>query len=453
MLMIDLRAITALGSRDDAIGGLADRELSPLFRFMLRARLTAVPLLLLLAGLLLAYDPRPWKVALVLGGAGVMVALGIRDRHHLHTTRLPPRRAIELLGSVMIAHAILIALSGGIHSPFVVVLPVVMLLSAIAVGRRRMVGTMLGLAVAFVWLVAADDVVGSHRLIPQGLARVLPQLGGPAFALVMATVLSIVLAAAVVFGLVVRGSVERAIEAAREARAETLATLRDQNQELWTLSGAIAHELKNPLASVRGLGSLLARRTTPGTKEAERMAVMLEEVERMGSIIDEFLNFSRPLTAMTRREVDPQAVVDKVLALHRPLAEASGVRLEAGVQTSAALDCDPRKLTQVLVNLLHNAIEASPPGGVVRLTVVPEGDAPGVRFEVTDQGPGVDPAIRPRLFQPGATTKPAGSGIGLTVARAIAEQHGGTLELGDHPDGGCRAVLVLPTAREPEPSA
>ena len=448
--MIDLRAIVSLGSRDDQIGRLTDHQLGPLFRGLLRARMGIALLMLTIGGLLLAYDPQPWKSALVLGGAVMMVALTFRDRPYLYTRRLPPRRAAELLGSAMVGHAILITLTGGIHSAFVIVLPAVTMLAAISVGRVRLVVTVVVLEIAFVWLVAADDFVGPvPRLIPGEVAEVLPQVGGPTLAIATAALLTLVLSVAVMLGLVVRGAVERAIEAAIEARAETLATLRDQNRELWTLSGAIAHELKNPLASVKGLGSLLARRMTSGTKDAERMAVMLEEVERMGSIIDEFLNFSRPLTEMTRRATPPPQLVDKALALHRPLADGHGVKLEVEVSATEPFAGDPRKLMQVLVNLLHNAIEASPASATVRLVARDEGS--DLCFEILDEGPGIDEQIRDRLFAPGTTTKPAGSGIGLTVARAIAQQHGGTLELLDRPKGGCRAVLRLPRV-PPEPS-
>ncbi|MEM9454056.1 MAG: HAMP domain-containing sensor histidine kinase [Myxococcota bacterium] len=441
--MTDLRAIVSLGSRDDHLGHLTDHQLSPLFRGLLRARIGIALLMLAIAGLLLAYDPQPWKLALVLGGAVMMVALTIRDRSHLNTQRLPPRQAAELLGSVMVAHATIIALTGGIHSPFVVVLPAVALLAAISVGRVRLVVTLVVAVIMFVWLVAADDFIGpTPRLIPHEVAEVLPQVGGPTFAVTMAALLTLVLSAAVILGLVVRGAVERAIEAAIEARAETLATLRDQNRELWTLSGAIAHELKNPLASVKGLGSLFARRMTAGTKDAERITVMMEEVERMGSIIDEFLNFSRPLTEMTRRATPPQQLVDKALALHRPLAHGYGVTLRAEVSATEPFAGDPRKLMQVLVNLLHNAVEASPSSATVHLVARDEGSE--LWFEILDEGPGIDEQIRDRLFAPGTTTKPTGSGIGLTVARAIAQQHGGTLELLDRPKGGCRAVLRLP---------
>ncbi|MCA9650595.1 MAG: HAMP domain-containing histidine kinase [Myxococcales bacterium] len=448
--MLDLSALPTLGSRDDDIGRLTDRELAAMFRFLLRARMGATVVALTIAALLATYDQTPWKIALAGGVATMLLLLTLRDRPHFHAQWLPPRKSTEILGSVMVVHATLITLTGGIHSPLVVLFPPITFLFGAVVGRPRVVWIPLVLSIVFVWGLAADDLFPAPRLVPEVFAEVLPRLGGPAFAITMAVVLSMVMMATTTFGLLLRGAVERAVRGAQEARAETLATMQDRNRELWRLSGAVAHELKNPLASVQGLASLLARRFEAGTKESQRMGVLVEEVERMGSIIEEFLNFSRPLTEMTRRETSTTELVERAVALHRPLAEASGVTLHAEIGREGSLACDPRKLAQVLGNLLHNGIDASPRGGQVRLRVR-DADDERVCFEVLDDGPGIDPEIRPLLFRPGSTTKPSGSGIGLTVARAIAEQHGGTLELLDRPEGGCRAVLTVP--REPVPSS
>ncbi len=425
---------------------LTIREFGALFTVFVRIRMVGLGFTSLLILILLIVDSEPWKIGLAAAAALVLLITSIRDRRHLHDRQLSPNKIAELLASAMFAHFTLITLTGGLHSPFVIVLPAVSVAVGLGVGRVRPVAIVISAAITIVWILAADDFVGTPRLIPDVLAAHLPKLGGPAFAITMASLLTFLLGATATFGLIARGVVERAVAVAHEAQAETLATMRDRNQELWSLSGTIAHELKNPLASVRGLGSLLARRVEPGTKQAERMGVLLDEVERMGSIIDEFLNFSRPLTAMTRRPTDPTMLTNKVIALHQPLAQAREITLESQVSSTTALRCDPRKVTQVLVNLLHNAIEASPSGSTVRLFVRDDGEA--VLFEVSDQGPGLDPEIRARLFRPGATTKPHGSGIGLAVARSIGEQHGGTLTLEDHPDGGCRATLRLPYADE-----
>jgi signal transduction histidine kinase len=128
------------------------------------------------------------------------------------------------------------------------------------------------------------------------------------------------------------------------------------------------------------------------------------------------------------------------------------VNLEVDPGDALPITCDPRKVKQVLVNLLQNALDATPRGG--RVMASTSHDASGAaRFVIDDSGPGLTDEVRGRLFTPGATTKAAGSGLGLVIARAIAEQHGGTLTLSDRPEGGCRAELCLPKWPPAEPAA
>jgi signal transduction histidine kinase len=122
------------------------------------------------------------------------------------------------------------------------------------------------------------------------------------------------------------------------------------------------------------------------------------------------------------------------------MAQERGVGI--AVSGEATARCDPRKVKQVLVNLVQNALDASPPGEAVEIEV--GDDAAGARLSVRDRGPGLDRAVAERVFEPGVTTKPGGSGIGLTVARALARQHGGELRLSARGGGGLEAVLSLP---------
>lgn len=163
----------------------------------------------------------------------------------------------------------------------------------------------------------------------------------------------------------------------------------------------------------------------------------------MQGILEEFLNFSRPLVPLTVSAVDLGELCDEALVLHEGLAGERGVRLERVGSEHVNAACDPRKVKQVLMNLLHNAIEASPQGGRVTVTVepTPSGDA---RVCVRDEGPGLAPEVASRAFDAGVTTKPRGSGLGLTVARALARQHGGEVTLANGSQGGCVAELVLP---------
>jgi signal transduction histidine kinase len=151
------------------------------------------------------------------------------------------------------------------------------------------------------------------------------------------------------------------------------------------------------------------------------------------------------------RATSLRSLAQEVLALHEGMALTRDVALELS-ETDVVATCDPRKVRQILVNVVQNAIEASPARGLVRLALSTRGRE--VIVDVEDQGSGLDPEVRGSLFEVGATTKPKGSGIGLAVARGLARQHEGELTLEDREGGGCRARLVLPIdGPHVEPSA
>jgi signal transduction histidine kinase len=147
-------------------------------------------------------------------------------------------------------------------------------------------------------------------------------------------------------------------------------------------------------------------------------------------------------------------VITKVLDLIGGEAERRGIRVERDLSDVPEVAGDEERLRQVLVNLTLNAIEAAPPGGVVRVRCRPEdpdpereGDGGTVTVTIDDSGPGVKPEARDRIFEPFFTTKAEGSGLGLSIVHAIVTQHGGTIAVDAAPDGGARFVLRLPRAR------
>jgi len=228
-----------------------------------------------------------------------------------------------------------------------------------------------------------------------------------------------------------------------EERDEALRVHMDQSRALTAFSGEIAHELKNPLASVKGLATLVARGLEEGGAAAERMAVLRREVDRMQAILEEFLNFSRPLAPLTQERTDVVELCRDVAELHEGVAGERGVAVEVKGDAATWLTCDRRKVKQALINVVQNALEASLPRGRVVIEAEPV-EGGGVRVRVIDRGPGLAPELADRAFDPGVTGKAKGSGLGLTVARTIARQHGGELTLRNGEAGGCVAELVLP---------
>jgi signal transduction histidine kinase len=270
----------------------------------------------------------------------------------------------------------------------------------------------------------------------------------PSRVVTLAAIVTLLLGAGRYVGRSVRRAFDLMLRRTVRAQAESLRAHAERAEELTALSAEIAHELKNPLASVKGLAGLLAPQLPEG-KGAERIGVLRREVDRMQAILDEFLNFSRPLVPLALGTHDLVALCREVEALHEGLAQEREVALEiVGEADAVPARCDPRKVKQVLINLVQNAIDAAPPGTTVTLAPAPAADG-GTEVQVLDRGRGLDALLGGRVFEPGVTTKPAGSGLGLTIARALARQHGGDLALEPREGGGTVARLTLPA----EPSA
>lgn len=427
---------------------LVDQSLGRIFRVLERMRFIGVAILGTLAILFAVHGEPAWKTILATSAVALLLLVTVRGvRRPRETYR--PSEVVALLASILGAQLLVITLTGGIRSPFLVVAAPVVLGLAIGTSSGRWLKATFAVLVAVILVLGLGDILGwwaPETLVPAALTRHDDELARGYATAAMLAITTITLVAGVV-GSYLRKTVQGAVHEAIAARAETLDAMRARHRELEALSGALAHELKNPLASIRGLAVLLARKLPEPSQEAERMTVLLGEVQRMGQILDEFLNFSRPAEGLATSVVPVDGLVAEVRALHEGEAAQREVRLKTEVKTAATLTADPRKLKQVLVNLIQNALEASPPGATVLVGVREQGA--DVVFEVVDEGPGLDAAIADRLFVVGATTKPSGSGLGLVIARGIAEQHGGWLTLAARRDrSGCVASLGVPRAAQ-----
>ena len=210
-------------------------------------------------------------------------------------------------------------------------------------------------------------------------------------------------------------------------------------QDLSSLQSALAHELNNPLATIKALAGLMALEPNHASL---RLPTLRAEILRMQRIIEELLDFSRPMTPLLVERLDLRALVQSVAELHEGLASAKHVELVAEPGEPIMMKADPRKLKQALMALLENAIEASPEHETIALTVV--ADEGRVRVAVVDRGPGIPAGDLSRMTRAGMTTKANAAGLGLTMARALVEQHGGSLTLENRSGGGFEARCELP---------
>jgi len=222
---------------------------------------------------------------------------------------------------------------------------------------------------------------------------------------------------------------------AQQARKERLATFGQ-------LVGSIGHELRNPLGVIESSAFILNRHLGQESERAQKhLRRIAEHVEIANHLISDLLDLihDRPLTreALKLDEVAQAAASD--------VPHPDGVRLDtAGLQGLPPISGNRNQLRQAFLNLMRNAVEAVGAIGEVWLQGQP--DAVGDSFEVSveDSGPGVDPAIEPRLFEPLVTTKENGIGLGLPLVKRIVERHGGTIRYEKGSTGGARFVMVLP---------
>jgi signal transduction histidine kinase len=226
-------------------------------------------------------------------------------------------------------------------------------------------------------------------------------------------------------------------------RAEQLATVGE-------LAAGIAHELKSPLLAIGSGVQLLSRRLDASDAEGRRLAEeTLQRIARMEGAVQELLSYARPTPAHMAR-LDFNAVVERALRLVEPRAERSGVQIRRELSTGLPpVFVDPDQISQVVVNLALNGIEAMQSGG--HLAVATRSNEGAVEMSVSDTGPGVAAEERERIFRPFHTTKHAGTGLGLAIVRQVLDRHGGTIALSDAAGGGAQFVVTLPLeVDEPE---
>jgi signal transduction histidine kinase len=240
---------------------------------------------------------------------------------------------------------------------------------------------------------------------------------------------------------------ERAAMELAERREELCSETEDRTRALEGMAARLAHEVKNPLAAIKGLSVHMARNASD-PKTAERLAIVAAEADRLQGIVEGFLTFSRGLDDLVLAPTKPHEVARELAVLLETRAEDAGVTLELTGDEALVLDADARKLRQALLNIVLNAIQASPSGATVRLAVS-KSCGEGARLTVRDDGTGMTPEVLDRIRKPYFTTKEGGTGLGVAVARGLVEQHGGRLEYKSAPGIGTTVTISLPMKATP----
>ena len=218
--------------------------------------------------------------------------------------------------------------------------------------------------------------------------------------------------------------------------AETAVRRSERLAALGQLSAGLAHELRNPLSSIKGSAELLSRSAGEGNPVAQELAqIIIEEAERTNSLVTRFLDFARPLEPR-RQPVDVTKIIDRA-------AQRAGVSIIRNYSPDVPpLNIDAELMEQVFLNLLSNAAQAGPPGAPI--TVVTRSDDGLADISIVDRGCGIPPEKIDSIFNPFVTTKHNGVGLGLAIVSKIVDGHGGKMAVESAPGKGSAFHVLLP---------
>ena len=226
------------------------------------------------------------------------------------------------------------------------------------------------------------------------------------------------------------------------ARRAAEAALRDQESlaQLGKMAAVVAHEVRNPLAGIRGALQVIGRRLSEQSPERRIADEIISRIDTLNAIVQDLLQFARPRQPVIA-EVSVDALAKETISLLQ--ADPALAHLEISIDADVNLRGDREQLKLALLNLLMNSGQAMQGHGRIDVTASHAG--PWVELRVVDRGPGIPPEARAHLFEPFFTTKHRGTGLGLATTRRIFEAHRGTIELQCPPAGGTVAVIRLPS--------
>jgi len=212
---------------------------------------------------------------------------------------------------------------------------------------------------------------------------------------------------------------------------------------LGQLAAGIAHEIRNPLTSINILIHSLRERLPSENSQQEDLKVIEEEIHRMNEIVDQFLRFAKPAPPFFEK-TDVLSIVEETLQLLRLQAEKQRIAVEREFQALPMILIDPEQMKQAMLNLLLNAIQAMPEGGLLTLKGRNSEEGQWIHLSIQDSGMGISGEDIDKLFDPFFSTKEGGIGLGLSITHRIIDQHHGKIEVESSPGMGTLFTVWLP---------
>jgi signal transduction histidine kinase len=217
---------------------------------------------------------------------------------------------------------------------------------------------------------------------------------------------------------------------------------REQMAMLSRFMSSIAHEIKNPLTGIAAGVQYLSKKLQQGATEDDTVGFVLAEINRLNRIVDDLYRIAKPPDLMLAETSVNDVVAKSLLSLSEEILK-KGLTVQQDLRTDIpTLQADGDRLQQVLINIIKNAVEASPDRGIIRIETACEGS--NVVTRIVDSGPGIPMDNRRRIFEPFYSSKHGGTGLGLCISQRIVDQHGGSIYIEDSTEGGTTVAIELP---------
>jgi two-component system sensor histidine kinase HydH len=216
------------------------------------------------------------------------------------------------------------------------------------------------------------------------------------------------------------------------------------------MAAGVAHEIKNPLASIKGASEIIAEDIAPDSPKREFLEIVQKETGRLDGTVRTFLEYARPQPFCPSLE-KVEEILSSTLKQMEPQIRAASLNLRTDIPDfPERARVDPQKMRQVFINLLLNSVAATPPGGSISVKLQQSGKGQNEFWMISfsDTGEGIAPEDLQRVFEPFFTKRTTGSGLGLAVVRSIVDEHGGTVQVSSEPGRGSTFTVLLPLEKE-----